>query len=315
MKFKKLFSLSAIFVTAFVLPGTVLFTHSSDYDKKTKDACTVSCPDLKIKRDTLHINNQNISVLYKMSLAMFLAQTNTIKITYYKYDDDVKPHIKKVCNARNGAFRVYFRHEMEHARNANLTTNPTGLSRLDFARVAVMDEVASLCGEIIESQNYRLETRLRFPYPRSFLSRTDSMIMAHHNRNTDTNKNKAVDFSDSAIANIVLKCAVDKFAAVHNQRLYVKRVRNILRGIKTAPYTPNNQCRKNRAFFRPDFDMWGELLTYDVISPTYFNNRVDIWNSASKDARQYAISQINSIIQDDMLPGQMLKTENYQKIR
>lgn len=314
MKFKKIFSLSVAITATFVLSVGGLFkiSDSGKNEQKTENFQPVGYQDLKIKTDTLHITNDNLNMLYQgPTVAVFLPQFNTINMVHYEYGDDLNKYAKKTCENRNALRPVYMRHEMEHARNANLSLNTTGLSRWDNVRVAIMDEVVARGGEIIEAQNYRLETGKSMPGSRLFLLHADSLIMARCK--TVNHSNPVVNFSDSVIAGIVLKCAVDKFAQVCGQDYYPKRARNILAGRKNIPYTPNNQCKKSGLFFQPEFNRWGELFTYDVITMWRTNGHADIWNSASEQVRQYVVAKVDSMAKSYMLPGEMLNLLIFQK--
>lgn len=320
MKFKKILSLSAVLTASLVMSGDVFLkekTNDSFADEtKVETVKPVIYPDLKFKTDTMHLTNENFDVIYPRAVAgLFFPQTNEISITYFECDDNASDRIKRTCEMGNQGVRVVKRHEMEHARKANIVYNTPGLSRWDRARVAAMNEVMAPASEIIESQEYRLETGERFPQDRQFLWKADSLIMERHNQLTyGFGKNVPVNFSDPIIADIILNSAVDKFAAVHKRGFYKKAIKRELMG-RLVKYTPNTQTDRDFSFFSPQYNQWGAMWTYDVSTPWYIKRRVDIWNSATVAARMRVINKVDSIVRSDMTPEQRLNPNIYKKSR
>lgn len=321
MKLRKILSLSAVLSATLVMSGVDVFKETTDDsfsdDKMVEPVKTVVYQDLKFKTDTLHLTDDNFDVVYPHAVAgLFFPKKNEISITYFECDDNSSERIKNVCDRGNSGVRVVMRHEMEHARKAHIVYNTPGLSRWDRARVAAMDEVMAPAAEIIESQEYRLETGERFPQDRQFLWKADSLIMARHNQtHFGFGKNVPVNFSDPVIADIVLESAVNKFAQVHNRGFYKKRIQRELAGTMRINYIPNSQTDIDFSFFLPHYNQWGAMWTYNVSTPWYMKHRVDIWNSATAAARMRVINKIDSIVSSDMTPGQKLSLNVYKKSR
>lgn len=319
MKFKKLLSLSAVLVTGLTMsvPWLVRDGERSDSNDGHKQEVYSLWPDLKFKTDTLHITNENFqSRFMRASAGIFVPGDNSVHLTYITYDSTANALVKANSDAANEAARVVLRHEMEHARKANITQNIAQLSPWNRARLAIMNESMAPAGEIIESQEYRLETGERFPQNRNFLWEADSLIMARHNQIHHGNgKFKPVDFSDPVIADILLDKAVDKFAKDHKKGFYKSKIKKELQGVKRPVYKPHNQCDPLVFVYAPDANQWGALWTYDVSAPWHMKRRVDVWNSATITARHRAINKVDSIIKSDLEPGQILYRNLFKKPR
>lgn len=318
MKFRKMFSLSVVLSTGLVLGGAAAFFETDTPGKKQKPVQFMTRPDLKIKTDTIYMTNENFDSLSKtLDVGQFRPMSNSVYMFVFKYDDTANPRVKRNCDKWNGAARVVLRHEMEHARKADAVYNiKKRLSRWDRARVAIMNETMAPAAEIIESQEYRMETGMCFPAKRIFLWPADSMIMARHNQIHNENARfKPVDFSDSLTADIVLKCAINQFVRDYNRGFYRFVIQRNLKSQYPMPYTPNNQCDKIPAEYAPEMNQWGALWTYDINAPWYIRRRVDVWNSATDAARQYVISKVDSIVNVELEPGQKLNPDVFEKPR
>lgn len=322
MKFKKLLTLSA---GLSVLLGTSIsyaaLEGASDNqtpDKALKTIRFKPLPDLKTATDTLYFTNENFDAKYARAAAgQFIPGTNTVRVSYFMYDDMANARVRLNCDNANEAVGVVRRHEMEHARKANIVQDVMGLSPWDRARLAVMNESMAPGGEIIEAVEYHIKTGERYPQNRAFLWRADSLIMARHNeKNFGFGAGVPVDFSDPVIADIVLESAVDKFAKDHKRGFYHTKIRGELKGGKRSKYKPHNQCdlKPNMSNYFPMANQWGILWTYDVSAPwVVFNKkRVDIWNSATVATRNRVINKVDSIVKTDMAPGQMLMSKTFE---
>lgn len=322
MKFKKLLTLSA---GLSVLLGTSIsyaaLEGASDNqtpDKALKTIRFKPLPDLKTATDTLYFTNENFDAKYARAAAgQFIPGTNTVRVSYFMYDDTANARVRLNCDNANEAVGVVRRHEMEHARKANIVQDVMGLSPWDRARLAVMNESMAPGGEIIEAVEYHIKTGERYPQNRAFLWRADSLIMARHNeKNFGFGAGVPVDFSDPVIADIVLESAVDKFAKDHKRGFYHTKIRGELKGGKRSKYKPHNQCdlKPNMSNYFPMANQWGILWTYDVSAPwVVFNKkRVDIWNSATVATRNRVINKVDSIVKTDMAPGQMLMSKTFE---
>lgn len=321
MKFKKLLTLSAgLSVLLGASIGCAVLGGAAD--NKTPDkAKTIRfrpLPDLKTTVDTLYFTNENFDAKYARAAAgQFIPGTNTVSVSYFMYDDTANARVRLNCDNANEAVEVVRRHEMEHARKANIVQDVMGLSPWDRARLAIMNESMAPGGEIIEAVEYHIKTGERYPQNRAFLWRADSLIMARHNeKNFGFGAGVPVDFSDPVIADIVLESAVDKFARDHKRGFYHTKIRGELKGGKRSKYKPHNQCdlKPNMSNYFPMANQWGILWTYDVSAPwVVFNKkRVDIWNSATVATRNRVINKVDSIVKTDMAPGQMLMSKTFE---
>ena len=322
MKFKKLLTLSAgLSVLLGASIGCAVLGGAADNktpDKALKTIRFKPLPDLKTVIDTLYFTNENFDAKYARAAAgQFIPGTNTVRVSYFMYDDTANARVRLNCDNANEAVGVVRRHEMEHARKANIVQDVMGLSPWDRARLAVMNESMAPGGEIIEAVEYHIKNGERYPQDRSFLWRADSLIMARHReKNFGFCDGVPVDFSDPVIADIVLESAVDKFARDHKRGFYHTKIRGELKGGKRSKYKPHNQCdlRPNVLNYFPMANQWGILWTYDVSAPwVVFNKkRVDIWNSATVATRNRVINKVDSIVKTDMAPGQMLMSKIFE---
>lgn len=322
MKFKKILALSAG-LTAFLTTslGCMVWGGASDSkapDNKVKAIRFEPLPDLKFAVDTLYFTNENFDAKYARAAAgQFSPGSNTVRVSYFAYDSSANSRVRLNCDNANEAIEVVRRHEMEHARKANIVQNASGLSGWDRARLAVMNETMAPGGEIIEAVEYHIKNGERYPQDRSFLWRADSLIMARHKeKNFGLGDGVPVDFSDPVIADVVLESAVDKFAKDHKRGFYHTKIKNELKLVKRPKYKPHSKCdlQPNVSNYWPMGNQWGVLWTYDVSTPwaVFYKKQVDIWNSATKETRQRVINKVDSIVKSDMAPGQMLMTKTFK---
>lgn len=322
MKFKKLLTLSAsLSVLLGTSIGCVVWGGASNAkapDKAVKTIRFEPLPDLKSTVDTLYLTNENFDAKYSRAAAgQFVPGTNTVRVTYFMYDDTANARVRLNCDNANESLEVVRRHEMEHARKANVVQDVMGLSPWDRARLAVMNESMAPGGEIIEAVEYHIKTGQRYPQNRAFLWRADSLIMARHNeKNFGFGDGVPVDFSDPVIADIVLESAVNKFAMDHKRGFYHTKIKKELSGVKRAKYKPHNQCdlRPNMSNYFPMANQWGILWTYDVSTPWTLlkKKQVDVWKSATESARRRVINKVDSIVKTDMTAGQMLMSKTFK---
>lgn len=321
MKFKKLLTLSAGLV-AFLGPavgGAIWGSPDAKVpDKAVKTIRFEPLSDLKSVTDTLYLTNENFDTEYARAAAgQFIPGTNTVRVTYFMYDSAANARVRLNCDNANESLDVVRRHEMEHARKANVVQDVMDLSPWDRARLAVMNESMAPGGEIIEAVEYHIKTGQRYPQNRAFLWRADSLIMARHNeKNFGFGKGVPVDFSDPVIADIVLESAVDKFAMDHKRGFYHTKIKKELSGVKRPKYKPHNQCdlQPTANNYFPMANQWGILWTYDVSVPWTLlkKKQVDVWKSATESARRRVIAKVDSIVQTDMAPGQMLMLKTFK---
>jgi len=322
VKFKKLLTLSAgLSVLLGMSIGCAVWGGASDNktpDKAVKTIRFKPLPDLKTATDTLYFTNENFDAKYARAAAgQFIPGTNTVRVSYFMYDDTANARVRLNCDNANESVEVVRRHEMEHARKANIVQDVMDLSPWDRARLAVMNESMAPGGEIIEAVEYHIKNGERYPQDRAFLWRADSLIMARHNeKNFGFGDGVPVDFSDPVIADIVLESAVDKFARDHKRGFYHTKIRSELKGVKRSKYKPHNQCdlKPNMSNYFPMANQWGILWTYDVTSPwTILKTRqVDVWKSATESTRRRVINKVDSIVKTDMAAGQMLMLKTFK---
>jgi len=320
MRFKKLFSLSALLVVTLASSFGNYKQTKEEIDTAKEPAKKVKfepLPDLKFQVDTLRVTKENFeNTLVHSAAGLFHPSTNTIAITYYlPVTDD--PRIVKYCEIWNKCTRVVKRHEMEHATKAHIVKAVEKLSGWDRARLAAMNESMAPGGEIIEAIEYHLETGERYPVDRMFLWRADSLIMARQKeKNMGIEPIKEVDFSAPVIADVILESAVDKFAKDHKRGFYNTRIKTELQAVTRPKYKMNKQCTilATVTNYLPMRNQWGALWTYDVKTPWALGKKkkVDIWNCATKNTRARVINKVDSIIKSDMAPGQMLLLKTYK---
>jgi len=319
MKFKKFLSLSAALVVTLVgTLGNVSGEKTAEAaDTTVKKITFKPLPDLKYRVDTLRITKENFNRRFLRAAAgQFVPGTNTVIITYFLAETD-DPRVIRNCDASNQSTRVVIRHEMEHAKKAHIVQDVSKLSGFDRARLAVMNESMAPGGEIIEAIEYHLETGERYPMDRRFLWRADSLIMARQKeKQGGVMLTKEVDFSDPVISGVILESAVEKFAKDHQRGFYHTKIKKELNAGKRHKYKKHKECEISTtpANYMPFMNQWGALWTYDVKTPWTVSQkkRVDIWNSATKEARERVIHKVDSIIKTDMRPGQMLLKKTYE---
>ncbi len=331
MNFKKLFSLSAGFVLTLasgVVLGMFYRTGQEGADKSSAplNSSYNLLPDLSICTDTTLVTSDNWS---KLAAGVFLPTQNKV-IVYHFVPADTAKWLPHWCAVQNDASRVVARHEVEHARKANIVQNVQGLSGYSRAQMAIMNETMAPAAEIVEAMTYRMETGRRFPIDRRFLFRADSMIMAWHSLFGALGP--MIDLGRPEIADIILRASIDKFVMDYGRGIYHTKVRNELNARPRAKYTPHRYCDNNMfSHCCPQINDWGALWTFEV-TPFIKNGNVlrqftlprgcflpcysvDLWNSATQSARDYVLQKVDSCIMVEMNPGQMLQNKVFTKSR
>lgn len=332
MKFCSLLSLSgSVLCSASLVCGGLLSCNydaspaSKNVEKISKmPAFTELMPDLQFVIDTIVFAGKNDK---RTAGGVFEKYKNKARV-YYRLLPDSLMQYKKWCDDQNAALRVVSRHELEHARKVAMVQTKNELPGFYRAQVVIMNECMAPAAEIIEAMVYRMETGERFPVDRRFLFAADSLIMQAHG-----NRPMPIDFSRNEIADIVLDLSVDKFIKDYNGGTYHHSVRLALGCAITADFTPHKKCDKYTALnYNPVAGIWGGLWTFDITSyqeylsgshlvPVGTYNfgapcpRVDIWNSATRAARERALSKVYNCIKQEMKGGQMLYRKTFEQIR
>ncbi len=330
MKFRKILSLSFAFVLSMALTGSANLLpteNAKDAVKKTAKKPVKSIKPITFSMDTVLVTKDNVS---KIAAGQFSPCRNHVSVSYMVLSPELK-HLKKWCEEQNNSLRVVTRHEVEHARKAAMVQNVNELPGYRRAQVAIMNECMAPAAEIIEAMTYRIETGRRYPADRAFLFRADSLIMnAQQKRGFSC---VGIDFSCPEIADIILDASIDKFMKDYNRGFYHYKVQGELDCKPRPKYTPSLNCDTyNITTFCPAANQWGALWTFDV---TPFqdcvttikgfgwggykfncaNQRVDIWNSASEEARRRALDKVDLCIYQEMGHGRMLRLSTFQKNR
>jgi len=331
MKFSKLYSCAVVACGGFLLGGGFLCVggnkNAAHVPSLAGNVTLDSVPALKMRADTVVVNYDT-----KLDAAgAFVTTTNELIVKHFVPGPMARGDVVNYCEKLQGAERVVRRHEFEHAKKARIVRTRRGLNAYQAAQLVIMNESMAPAGEIIEAMTYRFETGRCYPVNRSFLFRTDSLIMAEHAKHHLMTS--MVDFENPVIADIVLESAVDKFILDYNRGVYHFAVRRALAGMNFPEYTAHDHCDEpNWKNYCPDKNQWGALWTFDVApfvncTDVYNNarhvpcttasnyNRVDIWNSATPATRKRVLNKIHDCIMQEMTPGQMLLTKTFKKIR
>lgn len=316
MKFKTILSLSASL--CMLLPHDA--THHTFTPEKTETHTTppqlLPIPDLTFRTDTIVYDGDTTK---SHAAGLFVPTTNEI-IIYHFLPQDGTASQKRWCESQLRGRRFVIRHEAEHARKAHITRTQFHLPPYQRAQIAIMDEMMASGGEIIEAITYRLETNKRPPVNRNFLYKTDSMLQSK------SGFCSVMGVYSQDIADIILKSAADKFVGVYDLMSYRKRVHQELQAARHPKYIPHNHCDGTLfARFDPQNNEWGALWTYKITpfipngniigNKCGISSNVDIWNTASEDARQYVLQKVDSCIRLEMEPGQMLHKSFFAKTR
>lgn len=298
MKFKKLFSLSNVFVTTFALSGVALLLTPGPAPKNRKH--TIVYPDLQIKTDTLYVTKEYFDAHKKRGLGRFNHIKNTITVTYWvPVDDD--PYTKKYSESYNGERPAVFRHELEHARKTLLWNDIQEYTPVIRAEIACMNEVMACAAEVIECAENEWQTKKPTVARKSLIKATSAVL-------TENSKLPAnffeVDFANQKIADIVMKYAVDKYIQMFNCGAYKKYVcQRLDPRIKWNKCHPNKECNiVDRIMFRPEKGDWSQMFVFR----TKNGKKVDIWKSVSQKMRDEVQSRVDSAIYSQMRPGEML---------
>lgn len=311
MKLKKYLSLSPI--AAFLIGA-----HHSDsaesrgivQDKEpVKTETVVRLPELKVVTDTLRINDKNFDKERKTCAAgLFTSYNNKVSVRYF-VDETSDRRAKYWCDRNNELLPIVLRHEMEHARKANLVHGSEYHSPYVNAQIAAMNEVMAPVSEAIEAIDRHCVYGRTVPHGNN-LPQIANLVMDAHNQ-TPFHFN-TVDFSNQHIADLVLNFGMDKFVASVNRGFYKWTIRKKLDSVKSTKYTPNTECDFIASlFFLPECDMWGPMFTFDTAG----REKVDIWNSASEKTRQRVLQRLDSVIYSTFRPGEILYRNAMSKIR
>ena len=101
---------------------------------------------------------------------------------------------------------------------------------------------------------------------------------------------KTINFKDQEIADLVIHYATQKFLNSLKCGTYRRTIDRA--PYRTMKYIPNSTCNTiSMVGFMPELNMWAPMWEFETEAGT-----VNIWNSASKQARDRLIAVVDSVI-------------------
>ena len=294
MKFREIYHLTVSFVVGMVSGAGIFLDTTVNNDVKKDEKKPVNTgkiirPNIKVQYDTVSVTDEMIDNFPIMSAGIFKPYSGHVHISYFTTDSR-RPLTQRFCNQTNDQIRLVRRHEMEHARKANLTKNTVHFSPTVRAAIAAQNEIMAPASEIIEALDYHYETGHPYPTNKSFILYADREITDLAMRE---NLSWPLDFNNPQIADIVMKYAAFRFFSEINRGLYKKTLSRALQtNTRVAPYITNNTCDELASFmFFPEIGMWAPLWQFKSL-----RGDVNIWHAASFAQKQQLLNSVDSII-------------------
>lgn len=309
MKFWKVFCFSAAFVACVELGAFVSSDATCDKNTKKTPVNTgkyVVCPHIKVQYDTVNVTDKMIKNFGIISAGTFHPNSGRVLVSYFQTDSR-NPLTRRFCDVSNTQIRLVQRHEMEHARKANLTKNVGMYSPAVRAAIAAQNEIMAPAAEIIEAMDYRYKTGAPYPSQRSYILNADAEIMDLSQRE---NLAWPLDYNDTRVADIVMKHAATRFFSEIKRGVYRNTlVRAAQPNTKFFPYITNDMCDPCAvALFNPGMGMWAPLWQFQSL-----RGDVNLWNAASASQRDAMMDSVASIVHK--FTGQKLKNYKNTKTR
>lgn len=266
---------------------------------------TIQYPDITFKTDTVLITDEMIKSKKTIAAGLFIPSSNSIKL-FYLTTNSKKENIQNYCNNNNTQMRLVLRHELEHARKANMTKNTRFFPAEIRAAIAAQNEIMAPASEIIEAMDYKYETGFSFPTNKYFIQKADQQISSLIKKEHLT---YPIDFNNQKIADITIECALERFLSETKRGLYkTTMLRAYNNEYLDKPFVPNSSCNSYHAIlFNPTIGMWDPLWTFDSK-----NGKANVWRAASSKQRQKVLNKIDSLTKE--ITGQNHNIYTYQKI-
>lgn len=291
MKFKPLYFLSFA-LAAIMICTSAKYKMIKIYATKTpvKVGQNYSRPELVYITDTLNVNAENFEHLRKTAAAgLFIPSKNQITIFYFK-TNETDPRIQFYCENNNRMIPLTRRHETEHARKAALTKITYMQTPETRGKIAASNEIIAPAAEIIEALDWHHTHGRAFPTTKNYIRRADRDIVAI----MDSLKLPwPVNFNHSAIADVVITRALERFTSEFNRGQYLTTVRRAIQEVPNTTYTPNKSCDISQYFlFAPYYGDWGPLWEFDS-----FRGNVNIWNAASENKKKELQNALDKFVE------------------
>lgn len=292
---------SALGVCSYVTPGA-----ASDRPVVSSPVSEYRVVPLEYRTDTVIVNDENFNnVLRHAAAGLFLPGENKIVMNYFKAGSE-QDKIRYFCEANNRVAQLTLRHEKEHARKAHLIQiGRNQASPLTRGEVVIVNEIVAPAAEIIEAIDYHYKTGKAFPVSRQQQRLADEKISALP---STMNYVIPVDFSNQAVADIVLECALDHFKSSFNRGFYHSTVARAVKKRQRLCKTINSACTTvEPGIFVPDASLWAPVWSFETL-----RGPVNLWTSASPEMRKKVMQDIkNMVLSVVQKAGQsILKTKN-----
>lgn len=294
MKFKTLYHIGGVFIIGLVIGAGINLanlSHKKTEKKPVNAGKNIVCPTIKIQYDTIDITDDMLGRNRVIPAGVFKPKNGIIKLFYLK-TTSTKKHVQNYCKQNNTQSILIRRHELEHARKANLTKNIFMFSPRIRGAIAMQNEMIAPAAEIIAAIDYQYKTGHPFPAYRGFVK--DAVVDIINAANAQ-NMKWPIDFNNPKIATIVMQHSQKRFFDELGRGVYKTTVKNAICGHKTnEAYITNNLCDKNAPmFFRPEFCMWAPMWDFESI-----HGRTNIWFNADDKIKQDLLNKIDSVLNE-----------------
>lgn len=292
MKFKTLYSLAATMAITLGI-GMYSYVKTGDKNIQKQPANTgikYNCSQISTRTDTIVITEEMLKNRQIIAAGVFMPNSGVIKINYMTTNSENK-NIQEYCDRNNRQARLVLRHEMEHARKANLTKNTWWYPPHTRGEIAAQNEIIAPAAEIIEAIDYRSETNQAYPTNRSFIRRADMLITQYANQNK---LDWPLDFNNREIANIIIQCATDRFVSEIKRGVYKATIMRAMQFGRPQAYVTNNLCTTLiQTAFLPQYGIWAPMWNFESR-----RGQVNIWQASSYAQRKKLINTVDSVINE-----------------
>lgn len=287
MKFKDLYKLSAFFLLGCSIGGaSFVFLYKNTGKNEDFD---IKYNIVQIKTDTVFVTDEQVANKKIFAAGVFIPNKNTIKISYF-VTKSTNPETMIFCKAANRQIPFVKRHELEHARKANLTKNTYFFTPENRARIAAQNEIIAPAAEIIEAIDMKYRTRLYPSGMRQYAKKAYKEILESAKKQ---NMSMPIDFNNQEIADITIKNALNAFLASTKRGIYKKTIKKAFQNPpKTFKYQTNNLCNPFQGYyFEPQNQKWEPLWQFESS-----HGKVNLWKAASDKQKQILLNSIDSLI-------------------
>lgn len=274
---------SALGVCSYVTPGV-----ASDRPVVSSPVSEYRVVPLEYHTDTVVVNDENFNEILRSAAAgAFLPGENKIVMKYFKADSE-QDRVRYFCEGNNRLAQLILRHEKEHARKARLVQiGRQQASPLVRGEVAIVNEIVAPASEIIEAIDYHYKTGKAFPVSKHRMA--DEKISALP---STMNYVVPVDFSNQAVADIVLECALDQFKSAFNRGFYHSTIAKAVKKRQRLCKTINSTCTTIEAgVFIPDASLWAPVWSFETL-----RGPVNLWMAASPEMRKKVMQDVKSMV-------------------